>query len=142
MEKSQLLARLDEMKRAIDGFKQLKQAREEPLLSKQSSLVMDVSQTTSALDDDLRPRPQSPVTIMVVDEAPQPGQILHRQLLLSSRTFTDLYLANQDPVQENPFAADQGVQCELLSVEEQVQFVALHNQQLLLYREQLDLLQG
>ena len=52
MEKSQLLARLDEMKRAIDGFKQLKQAKEEPVISKQSSLVMDVSQTTSALEED------------------------------------------------------------------------------------------
>ena len=51
MEKSQLLARLDEMKRAIDGFKQLKQAKEEPVISKQSSLVMDVSQTTSALEE-------------------------------------------------------------------------------------------
>jgi len=52
VEKSQLLARLDEMKRAIDGFKQLKQAKEEPVISKQSSLVMDVSQTTSALEED------------------------------------------------------------------------------------------
>jgi hypothetical protein len=51
VEKSQLLARLDEMKRAIDGFKQLKQAKEEPVISKQSSLVMDVSQTTSALEE-------------------------------------------------------------------------------------------
>lgn len=34
------------------------------------------------------------------------------------------------------------VQCDIICVEDQVRFVSLHNQQLLLYREQLDLLQG
>ena len=34
------------------------------------------------------------------------------------------------------------VQCDILNVDDQVRFISLHNQQLLLYREQLDLMQG
>ena len=34
------------------------------------------------------------------------------------------------------------VQCDIINVDDQVRFVSLHNQQLLLYREQLDLMQG
>jgi len=63
------------MKKAIDGFKQQKQAKEEPviqaqpsqLFSKQSSLIMDVSHSTACQED--RPaQGECPVMIMVEEK--------------------------------------------------------------------------
>lgn len=159
------------MKKAIDGFKQLKQAKEaEPviqpqpsqLFSKQSSLIMDVSHSTACQED--RAAQECPVVIMV-EEDPKPAGCIVRQqpMLLNSRTFQDLYLAQRQYEEEylyppEPLTLDfdgsdsryvnplqlvtRDVQCDILNVDDQVRFVSLHNQQLLLYREQLDLMQG
>ena len=103
--------------------------------------------------------------IMVEDDSKPAGCIVRQQpMLLNSRTFQDLYLAQRQYEEEYLYPPEQpleldfdgadsrymnpmqlvtrDVQCDILNVDDQVRFISLHNQQLLLYREQLDLMQG